>query len=54
MLDYKLLYSTLFNSLSDAITAIEEMNFGLASEILKNAQQQSEDVYIRGGESDDV
>ena len=41
MADYKKMYLRLFNSVSDAIEHID-----IASEILKKAQQDCEEIYI--------
>ena len=46
MLDYKLLYSVLFNAMTDALEEMEQQNYGRAREDLIAAQQQVEDIYI--------
>jgi hypothetical protein len=46
MIDYKKPYYTLFNALSDAVAAMEKQNYGIAQEILLQAQQASEKVLI--------
>ena len=44
--DYKKLYLGLFNSLTDAIEAIQEQNYGIAEKLLIQAQQQAEEVLL--------
>lgn len=44
--DYKRLYFTLFNGMTSALQAMEEMNFGLAKRILMQAQLRAEEAYI--------
>lgn len=39
-------YLRLFNSATDAIALIDEMNFGLARETLKKGQIWAEELYI--------
>jgi len=39
-------YTSLFNAVTDAILAIEQQNYGIAKEILIQAQQQSEERYL--------
>ena len=52
MADYKKMYFTLFNKVTDAIILLEDEsdirfdNVSIAIEILKNAQIECEDVYI--------
>lgn len=45
-MDYQRLYTLLFNSITDAIEALQAQNFGAAQEILVKAQQQAEDIYL--------
>lgn len=47
---YKQLYHKLFNAMTDAITAIDQKNYGLAEEIMKKAQQDAEELYLSEGE----
>lgn len=47
MVDYKLLYSILFNAMTDALEEMEQQNYGRACEDLIAAQQKAEDIYIR-------
>ena len=46
MQDYQKLYTLLFNACTDAVEAIERMDFGTAKAILISAQQQAEERYI--------
>ena len=46
MPDYQPLYTLLFNAVTDAVEAMEQMNFGQARDILIHAQQQAEEQYI--------
>ena len=46
MPDYQKMYTTLFNAMTDAIENIEELNYGTAKEILIQAQQKTEELYI--------
>ena len=43
---FKTLYFNLFNSMTDAIDALDAMNFGKAKEILIAAQQNAEERYL--------
>ena len=45
-MDYKKLYLGLFNSLTDAIEAMQEHNYGTAEKILVLAQQQAEEFLL--------
>lgn len=49
-MDYKTLYFGLFNSMTDALEAMEAWNFGLAQEILRRAQIEAEEAYLSQGE----
>jgi hypothetical protein len=46
MPDYEKMYFRLFNRISDAIGQVEETNYGLASDILKQAQVEGEEIYL--------
>ena len=46
MPDYQKMYTTLFNAMTDAIENIEKLNYGTAKEILIQAQQKTEELYI--------
>ena len=49
--DYRKLYTLLFNTVTDAVEELEDLNIGAAKERLISAQQQAEELYI-GGEQD--
>ena len=44
--DYKKMYFTLFNVISDAIQNIEQQNYDEAKELLICAQQEAEELFI--------
>lgn len=50
------MYYLLFNAITDALSEMDEMNFGAARETLKQAQLTTEAIYIdyedrtRGGD----
>ena len=46
MPDYKKMYLTLFNAITDALEEMQKQNIGLAQEQLKAAQQKTEEIYI--------
>lgn len=43
---YEGLYYHLFNRITDALEAIQVQNYGLARDILMEAQQESEEKFI--------
>ncbi|WP_298030395.1 hypothetical protein [uncultured Dysosmobacter sp.] len=43
-------YTILFNAVTDAITAMEQHNFGTAKALLIQGQQAAETAYIGGKE----
>lgn len=43
---FETLYFKLFNSMTDAISAIKAMDFGKAKDILIHAQQETEALYV--------
>ena len=43
---YKKMYYRLFNAITDALAALEQQNFGTAAEILRQAQIDSEELYL--------
>lgn len=51
MQDYQKLYTHLFNAMTDAVAALDARNYGTAEEILKKAQQWTEETYM---ETDDA
>ena len=50
MADYQKMYTTLFNAITDAREAMNENQFCKATEILLLAQQQTEEIYVKGGQ----
>ena len=44
--DYRKLYTLLFNTVTDAVEELEDLNIGAAKERLISAQQQAEEFYI--------
>ena len=44
--DYRKLYTAMFNAVTDAITHMERMNFGQALTVLKQAQILTEEIYM--------
>ena len=40
------LYHILFNAITDALEAMEKLNFGEAKRILMAAQQKTEEAYL--------
>ena len=44
--DYQKLYSLLFNRITDALEQLEQQNFGIARNLLIQAQQEAEEVYL--------
>jgi len=46
MTDYKKLYYKLFNAVTDALEALEQLNVGQAKELLLRAQQEAEELYL--------
>ncbi len=51
MQDYQKLYTLLFNACTDAVEAMERMDFGTAKATLISAQQQAEEQYIGADEA---
>ena len=45
-MDYKKLYLTLFNALTDAIDCLDRQDSEAARAILIQAQQQAEELYL--------
>lgn len=50
MQNYQKLYTLLFNACTDAVEAMERMDFGTAKDLLIAAQQQAEEQYIAAEE----
>ena len=53
MTEYQKPYHILWSVISDALAAIRAQNYGLAQELLLQAQQQAEDAFIAWGDRDE-
>ena len=51
--DYRKPYLILFNGITDALYAMEQMNFGKARDYLMDAQRNAEDAFISGGDAEE-
>ena len=51
--EYKKPYFVLFNSLTDIAEEIEKQNYGRAKQLIEEAQQQAEEMYISMEECDE-
>lgn len=47
--EYKRPYLRLWAGISEALSALEKRNYGMAEEILLNAQQAAEEIWISSG-----
>ena len=45
-MDYQKLYFHLFNAVTDALQAMEQQNYGPASQLLITAQQETEVMFM--------
>ena len=52
MADYQRMYALLFNALTDAVAEIEAAHYGAAAQLLKNAQQEAETIYVETAEAE--
>lgn len=43
---YRKMYTLLFNAATDALKQMENANYGLAAELLRKAQQDTENLYL--------
>lgn len=50
MADYQKLYTKLFNAITDALEALEQLNVGEAKDLLRRAQQEAEEDYLSSEE----
>ena len=46
MPDYQKMYSILFNAISDGLEELDNLNIGSAKKIFKEAQANTEELYI--------
>lgn len=44
--DYRHMYLHLFHAVTDALSAMEQKNFGIAEELLKKGQIECEEYYM--------
>ena len=51
---YQKLYHKLFNAMTDALSAMQLQNYGIAADILTRAQIDAEEYYLSAQESDDA
>ena len=49
-MDYKKMYLSLFNSITDSLNALENLNYGQAADLLKRAQSDCEEMYVEDAE----
>ena len=49
---YKKMYTRLFNAVTDALAYMGEQNWGIAREVLMEAQQVCEEIYIEKEEEE--
>lgn len=49
---YKKMYLTLFNAITDALELMERGSSAGAADVLKRAQQSTEEIYMEGGEGE--
>lgn len=50
MPDYQKMYTMLFNAVTDAVESIQQHNAAMAEKLLIQAQQETEELYIRAEE----
>ena len=50
---YKKMYVHLFNAITDALAYIEEQNFGIARELLMEAQRECEQIYMEESQEEE-
>lgn len=44
---YQKMYHQLFNAVTDALAELERQNFGTAADLLRQAQINSEELFLR-------
>ena len=49
---YKKMYYRLFNGVTDALSALAQQNFGAAADILRQAQIDSEELFLDGSDGE--
>lgn len=45
-IDFKKMYLTLFNRITQALDALDQNNYGTAADLLKHAQIEAEELYL--------
>ena len=50
---YQKMYTTLFNAITDALGELEKQNYGLARELLMQAQCRAEELYLDADEDEE-
>ena len=50
MIDYRKMYMILFHGITDAVFHIEKRNYCFALNVLIQAQQAAEEIYVQAGE----
>ena len=45
-MNYEKMYHLLFNAITDALEQMEKQNLGSAKDLLTNAQQKTEEIYM--------
>ena len=51
--EYKKPYLALFNALTDIAEEIEKQNYGLAKQMIADAQQQAEEAFLAAAAGDE-
>jgi len=51
---YQSLYHIMFNAVTDALSAMQNQNYGIAAEILIRAQIRAEETYLSAQESNEA
>ena len=49
---YRRMYHIMLDGVEKALEALEASNFGLAKEILIDAEEKAEEIYLQAGEND--
>jgi len=49
---YRKMYVQLFNAITDALFCMEQQNYGAARQLLEEAQQKCEEIYMDGEEEE--
>ena len=49
---YKKMYYRLFNGVTDALLAMQQQNFGMAAQLLRDAQSACEELFLDAEDED--